>query len=169
MKKIIIIIAMIITFLTYEKEKTITIPKESIRFRIIANSNQEKDQIIKKEILKNISNELQQTSNFKNIDNAREYIKNELPVFNKIVEKTLEENNYKENFHINYGKNYFPEKIYKNVKYGEGEYESLVITLGEGSGKNFWCVLFPPLCLVDEKEENVEYKSAIKEIINKYF
>ena len=160
---------MIITFLTYEKEKTITIPKESIRFRIIANSNRDKDQIIKKEILKNISNELQQTSNFKNIDNAREYIKNELPVFNKIVEKTLEENNYKENFHINYGKNYFPEKIYKDVKYEEGEYESLVITLGEGSGKNFWCVLFPPLCLVDEKEENIEYKSAIKEIINKYF
>ena len=51
------------------------------------------------------------------------------------------------------------------------DYESLVITLGEGAGNNFWCVLFPPLCLLDTEEEpeNVEYTSFVKEVIDKYF
>ena len=59
--------------------------------------------------------------------------------------------------------------MYKGIYYEEGEYESLVITLGEGIGNNFWCVLFPPLCLIDENEEEVEYTSFIKELIDKYF
>ena len=65
-----------------------------------------------------------------------------------------------------------PEKEYKGVKYPAGEYESLVITLGTGTGDNFWCVLFPPLCLIEAEEENiseVKYTSFIQEIINKYF
>ena len=69
--------------------------------------------------------------------------------------------------------NYFPEKKYKGTVYKEGEYESLVVTLGDGLGANFWCVLFPPLCLLDAEDEeqlsNVEYKSFIKELIDKYF
>ena len=56
---------------------------------------------------------------------------------------------------------------YNNEIYPEGEYESLVITLGDGEGDNFWCVLFPPLCF-DEKED-YQYKSFIKEIFDKIF
>ena len=59
-------------------------------------------------------------------------------------------------------------KEYKNVIYEEGEYESVVITIGDGNGKNFWCVLFPPLCMLDE-DSNIEYSSLVKEIIDKYF
>ena len=81
------------------------------------------------------------------------------------MDKTLKDNNSDKDFHINYGKNYFPEKKYNNVLYKAGEYESLVITLGEGEGENFWCVLFPPLCLIDE--ESREYPSLVKNIINK--
>lgn len=105
----------------------------------------------------------------KNINETREYLKKNLPQFEEIVNKTLEEKNETRKFKINYGNNYFPEKVYKNVVYKAGNYESVVITLGEGQGKNFWCVLFPPLCLVDEDTQDVEYKSLIKEIIDKYF
>ena len=78
----------------------------------------------------------------------------------------------KDNYDINYGENYFPEKEYKGVSYEEGNYESLVITLGDGLGDNFWCVLFPPLCLLEAEENDtnkIEYTSFIKEIIDKYF
>ena len=86
-----------------------------------------------------------------------------MPTFeNKIKEKT-------DNYTINYGYNYFPKKTYRNKTYEEGEYESLVITLGEGKGNNFWCILFPPLCMVDEDQNDIEYKSFIKEVINKVF
>jgi stage II sporulation protein R len=68
--------------------------------------------------------------------------------------------------------NYFPRKEYKDVIYEEGEYESLVVEIGDAKGDNFWCVLFPPLCLLEGEEENkesIKYTSFIKEIIDKYF
>ena len=68
---------------------------------------------------------------------------------------------------------YFPTKTYKGITYDEGNYESLLVTLGSGKGDNWWCVLFPPLCLLEAEEssdvKDVEYKSFIKEIIEKYF
>ena len=90
----------------------------------------------------------------------------------KVIEKTIENEPYNNTYNINYGTNHFPEKEYKGVIYQEGDYESLVITLGEGLGDNFWCVLFPPLCLLeaeDTETDKVEYTSFIKEIIDKYF
>ena len=75
---------------------------------------------------------------------------------------------FTDNYTLIYGKNFFPEKRYKGVVYNEGYYDSLVIKLGKGKGKNWWCVLFPPLCLM-ETDENVEYKFYVKEIIDKYF
>ena len=168
MKKLIIIIGLIILVLSGIKEKQITIPKESIRFRIIANSNQKEDQELKKKIVKNLSKELL-SLNQNNILDTRNNIIKELPKFTEIVDKTLQEENKGEKFHIHYGKNYFPEKVYKNIVYPSGEYESVVITLGDGKGENFWCVLFPPLCLINDNNTNqIEYQSLIKEIINKY-
>lgn len=168
MTKKLIIIAIIVSILSLNKQEQVKIPKESIRFRVIANSNTEEDQKLKKQIVNKLSKELKDTNNLNNIEDTRGYIKKEIPLFTDIVDKTLKENNSSKKFHINYGKNYFPEKNYKGVLYEAGEYESLVITLGEGSGKNFWCVLFPPLCFMEEKKD-VEYKSMIKEIIEKYF
>lgn len=109
-----------------------------------------------------------ETNKFNSINETRNYINKKLPEFTKIVDNTLKKNNYNNSFNINYGKNYFPKKVYKNVIYEEGEYESLVITLGDGKGKNFWCVLFPPLCMLDE-DNDIEYKSLIKETLDKYF
>ena len=67
--------------------------------------------------------------------------------------------------------NYFPKKVYKGIIYEEGEYESLVITLGSGQGDNFWCVLFPPLCLLEGNNdtEDVTYQFFVKEMLEKYF
>lgn len=166
MKKTIIILSILIGALSINKYSKIIIPKEAIRFRIIANSNSNTDQKLKKEIVSELEKDLI-SRNFKDIGSARDYFKNNTNKFTNIVDKTLKNNNSDRDFHINYGKNYFPEKTYKNIYYPEGEYESLVITLGDGEGKNFWCVLFPPLCLIDEEKE--EYPSLIKSIIDKYF
>lgn len=153
--------------LCINKEEKVIIPKDAIRFRIIANSNTNIDQTIKKQILKNLGTEIVETNSLSTISETRKFIKNELPKFTEIVDKTIKENNYNNTFDINYGKNYFPRKEYKNIIYEEGEYESLVITLGDGKGKNFWCILFPPLCNIDE--ENIQYTSLIKETLEKYF
>ena len=69
---------------------------------------------------------------------------------------------------INYGKNYFPEKKYKGITYSEGYYESVLVTLGSGEGENWWCVLFPPFCLIEaEENDEVEYKFFLQELIEK--
>ncbi len=163
MKKTILILSIIILILCINK-KDYTIPKDSIRFRVIANSNDYNDQELKKTIVENLKSNLIDTNKSTNIVETRKYIKENIPLFTKTVENTLNNN---EKFHINYGKNYFPEKTYNNEVYPEGEYESLVVTLGEGKGDNFWCVLFPPLCF--EEKEDYQYKSFIKEIFDKIF
>ena len=172
MKKLIIFLAVIITILAINKEEKVIIPKEAIRFRVIANSDKEEDQTLKKKVVTNLNQEIRKLTFLDtSLENSRKNIKNTIPEFSKIVKETLEKNQSKETFTIDYGMNYFPEKEYKGIVYEEGEYESLVITLGTGLGENFWCVLFPPLCLLDteEEQENVEYTSFVKEVIDKYF
>lgn len=173
MKKSIIIIAVIILILSIGKNETIIIPKEAIRFRVIASSNEEKDQQLKKQITTNIYQEFSKlTYDDKSLDSTRNMIKKQVPMVENIVKRTLQDANLEKKYNVNYGLNYFPEKEYKGVIYPEGEYESLVITLGDGLGENFWCVLFPPLCLLEAKEEDtsdVKYTSFIKEVLEKYF
>lgn len=150
--------------MSLSKNDTIIIPKESIRFRVIANSNSQEDQMIKEKVVSKLKKNLSSlTYTPKNINETRKSIKDNL----KIIDETLRQE--VKDYSINYGYNYFPEKVYKGIYYEEGEYESLVITLGEGIGNNFWCVLFPPLCLIDEEQDEVEYTTFIKELIDKYF
>ena len=166
MKKIIIglFIVIVISVGINEKEH-ILIPDNAIRFRIIANSDNKEDQDLKKEIKKEVEDELfKLVSEASNIEEARNIINNNLDKVDNIVQK------YNINYDISFGNNYFPDKIYKGIKYEEGNYESLVITLGNGLGHNWWCVLFPPLCLLDENSnlENAEYEFYASKLINKF-
>lgn len=165
MKKIIIVLFIIMVILVGINEKeNILIPSESIRFRVIANSNSEEDQQLKLEVKNHVEKELYNIiGDAKNIDEAREKISNNLDKVDEILRK------YNVSYDINYGNNYFPQKEYKGIKYNEGNYESLVITLGNGLGHNWWCVLFPPLCLLDEQNnlENAEYEFYASKLINK--
>ncbi len=169
MKKIVIIASLVIVILSIIKEEKIIIPKEVIRFRVIANSNEEIDQQVKKEVVKNVTPLIKKMNQLTTLEESRNYIQENLPQFTEIVDKTLENNNYEKKFTINYGKNFFPKKNYQDIIFEEGEYESLVITLGDGLGDNFWCLLFPPVCLSDQENDKVEYKSFLKEILEKYF
>ena len=169
MKKTLIIISIIITILVYNKENDkILIPKNSIRIRVIANSNNIEDQVLKLKVKQKVESKLyEKLDNTKDINVARNKIKSTLPEIDNIVSTTTNSNNY----NINYGNNYFPKKELNGIYYEEGNYESLVINLGEGNGNNWWCVLFPPLCMIDTRENNtdkVEYKSKVLEILNDY-
>lgn len=164
MKRIIYIVLIIIIYSLYlGTTKDIVIPKESIRFRIIANSNDPNDQLLKLDIKKDLEDNLfTKLENSHSIEESRKIIKDN----EDLIEETL--NKYDIPYSINYGNNYFPEKTYKGVNYEEGEYESLVISLGEAKGNNWWCVIYPPLCLIDQEKEENEYKFYIKEILDKF-
>ncbi len=173
MKKIIPIIIILVLTTFINNYNKVIIPRDAIRFRVIANSNSEYDQKNKKIIAKSLSTDIVEIlKETKSLNEARNTLQKNLTNFEKEANNIAISNNYNEKINVDYGNHYFPEKEYKGVTYKEGEYESLVVTLGNGEGENFWCVLFPPLCLLEADEEDtnkIEYKSFIKELIDKYF
>lgn len=176
MKKIILIIlTIIVALLVYVNVNAdeLIIPSSAIRVRVIANSNTIEDQSMKMKVKKYIDEYLSvKMLDITDIETARNTIKNELDNLNKEIKELLKENNYDKDIIIHFGDNYFPEKKYKGVTYKSGIYESLVVTIGKGEGDNWWCVLFPPLCLLETEEnelEDTEYKFFVKKMINKIF
>ena len=169
--KIYIVFIICIVYLLYAgNNKEIVIPEESLRFRVIANSNEVEDQKVKMKVKDNLQKILPNIiDNTSNILEAEENINDNIYLIKDNIRKTLDSEKAFYTFDISLGKNYFPEKYFYGIKYPEGEYESLVVTLGEAKGDNWWCVLFPPLCLVEAEEtDEVEYKLYIKEVLNKY-
>ena len=174
MKKILLLLS-IISFiyigLNYKEDDSI-IPDEAIRFRVVANSNTVYDQNIKLQVRNTVQNEIfKYIKDSKSIDETRKILKEHQKELYDVTNNKLKELDYNKDFKIKYGFNHFPKNKYKGVTYKEGNYESLVITLGSGNGDNFWCVLFPPLCLLeadDNSSSNIEYKFFVKDLIDKY-
>ncbi|SEQ92048.1 stage II sporulation protein R [Piscibacillus halophilus] len=122
------------------------IPDEAIRLRILANSNSDKDQELKREVRDRVSEEITEwVEDLTSINEAREIIHNNLDQIETIVAETVGN----QAFSVDYGEVEFPDKVYDNLVYPGGEYEAILISIGEAEGDNWWCVLFPPLCFVD--------------------
>lgn len=173
-RKLILIILTIVTiYVVYNnvKAEEIVIPNTAIRLRVIPNSNNLLDQEMKAKVKEYLEANLYKNfANVDDIDEARIMINNNIPKIEEDITSIFNENNYDMNFKVKYGNNYFPEKEYKGITYIEGYYESLVVEIGEAKGDNFWCVLFPSLCLLETEETTeVEYKLGVLELINKIF
>ena len=169
-RKIFLLLLGLIIIGVYSQNQTeLSIPDSSIRLRVIPNSNNAKDINIKEQVKDYLETDIYTLlKNTDNIDSARTIINNNIPKIETNIDNIFKENNYNIPYEINFGLNYFPEKIYNGTVYNEGEYESLVIYIGEAEGDNWWCVLFPNFCLVDTKKDT-EYKLYFKELLNKIF
>jgi stage II sporulation protein R len=106
------------------------------------------------------------------INDARSIISEEMSVVNSGIQDIFDSNDYNMNYVVRFGDNYFPDKEYKGIQYKAGEYESLVVVIGEGNGDNWWCVLFPPLCLLEGEDNDVndvEYAFFVQKFLDKVF
>lgn len=174
MKKIIVISLIIgcLYLIPKDKAKEIVIPDEAIRFRVIANSDEMRDQLLTNDVKTSLNKKLSiLLKKSTNINQSRQILNNNLNQVQENVEQTLNDHNSLQKVNVNYGMNYFPQKEYKGITYPQGEYESLVVTLGDGQGQNWWCVLFPPLCLLEAEDNNtddIEYQFFVKKIIDKF-
>ena len=164
---------MLLVYSNNKVDAEVVIPDGAIRVRVIANSNSLYDQSMKMKVKEYIENNLSiLLLDVTDIDEARGIINSNIDSLNNGIDKIFLDNNYSMDYRVNFGNNYFPDKEYKGVVYKEGEYESLVVTIGKGEGDNWWCVLFPPLCLLEGKENNsndVEYRSWVKDMIDRIF
>lgn len=169
-RKIFLILLLLVIISLYKtSNQVIIIPDSSIRLRVIPNSNSPEDIYIKEQVKKYLETNIYTlTKDTTTIEESRTIINNNLDNIDSNINEIFTTNTYPLSYKINYGENYFPEKIYQGVTYKEGYYESLVISIGEAKGDNFWCVLFPNFCLIDTQEDH-KYKSYFKELINKIF
>jgi stage II sporulation protein R len=137
------------------------IPQEAIRLRILANSDNPADQIVKRLV----RDEIVQAMNGwvtgpQTIEEARRTIMAHMPEIERITAKVLESRGFNYGSSAELGTVPFPTKMSGNKVYPAGDYEAVRITLGEGKGQNWWCVLFPPLCFVDAATGEASAASA---------
>ena len=153
--RILLIIFLLIIFVSISAYSYVSAVSNNIsdsvfRLHVIANSNSKEDQNLKLEIrdnlLKYMNSLLLNTSSKEDAINIAE---NNIEEFYKIAENTISKYGYNYPINISVEKSNFPTKIYGDVTLPAGTYDALKVKIGSASGKNWWCVMFPPLCFVD--------------------
>ncbi len=149
MKKVIFVICIIVFFCS------LNIKSEEIRIRIIANSNSEVDQEIKKELSIYLYENFE--LDFGNLSECDNYIKNNLENIKLLLNKKFK------NIDVSYENHIFYNKTYNNIVSNNEEYKTLLITIGDGVGENFWGVLYSDNFI--ESTDTIYYKSFILELL----
>ena len=121
-----------------------------IRLHVIANSNTASDQGIKLKVRDAIIKHMQSRDDISTRRDMEEYITANTDRLERIAEGVVASEGRDDNVKASLGVRYIPEKTYGGTTFPAGNYEALDIKIGEGKGENWWCVLFPPLCLLDE-------------------
>jgi len=126
------------------------IAENVIRFHVLAHSNSHADQaikdIVRQEVLAEFEGLLLSTDNVKQ---SRQLIKNELPAIQAHAETVVRNLGFDYQVEARIDKTFFPTQVYGDLAFPPGVYEALQITIGDGAGRNWWCLMFPPLCFVD--------------------
>lgn len=133
---------------TYFTASAGTVKEDVVRLHILANSNSEIDQEVKlkvRDALLETNASILSDSVTK--ENAKEHFESSKDILLKTAKKTLKENGFNYNVKITLQEEYFNTRTYGNLTFPAGQYTALKVVLGNGEGKNWWCVMFPPLCV----------------------
>lgn len=158
MKKLKIIITLIFLFAifvftcaySYVSAISDNLYNSIFRLHVIANSDSEEDQNLKYIVRDNLINYM--NDNCKNLsskDEVIQYAQSHLDQIKQIAENTIKENGFNYPVQVEIGNFEFPTKQYGDISFPAGFYDALRVKIGESSGRNWWCVMFPPLCFVD--------------------
>jgi stage II sporulation protein R len=153
-----VLFALIVLIACWESNRALAfmaapaIPEQSIRFRILAHSDAPRDQWVKRQIRDAIVERMNSWAERpQTIDEARAVLGAHLPELDELVGRLLKEYGFTYGHKVELGIVPFPAKRYGNETVPAGNYEALRVTLGDGKGHNWWCVLFPPLCIIGGK------------------
>jgi len=121
-----------------------------IRIHVLASSNSDTDQQLKLKVKDDVIRYLQLAlKQSDSLAESRRIILSSLPQIEQTALQTLQQNGCEDTVTLQYGHFDFPVKYYGSFSLPAGNYEALRILIGEGKGRNWWCVLFPPLCFTD--------------------
>jgi len=146
---VLVVIMGILLFYTYADDNANEY-EGIIRLHVIANSDDEDDQELKLKVRDAIIEYMEEQDSLKTADETRAYLQDNLIRLETIAEGVIAYEGYDYPACASLGVRYIPEKTYGDITFPAGNYEALNITIGSGEGENWWCVLFPPLCLLEE-------------------
>ena len=131
--------------------------EDFIRFHVIANSDSREDQELKLAVRDRILEEIEpDLKEMTSIENTRTYIIENRKKIEALAEEIIREAGMDYGADSSLGIRWIPEKTYGSITFPAGTYEAFTIELGEAGGQNWWCVMFPPLCLIGEEAEKEE-------------
>ena len=154
-KRFILVSALLILYVcisavSYTHAVTTDIADSVFRLHVIANSDTIEDQNLKfkvRDALIKYMNEISKECTSK--DEVINLAKDHSDDFYSIAKQVIEDNGYNYDVKINIGNFDFPTKKYGDISFPAGNYDALRVEIGNASGQNWWCVMFPPLCFVD--------------------
>lgn len=153
-----------------ERELQQGIAKEVFRLHVVANSDKDADQELKLQVKTEVVEYLQSIlGEDTTLEETKEAVLTHLTDIEEKAEEVIEGKGYDYPVQASVERTYFPDKVYGNCTFPAGEYEALNIRIGEARGHNWWCMLYPSLCFIDdtygvvaeEKKENL--KSVLTE------
>lgn len=120
-----------------------------IRLHVIANSDSDCDQELKLKVRDSLLTAVANTvGDCHDIESAKSVLAESLDTLKTVAQDTVYENGYNYSVNVTLTTEYYPTREYRGVKLPCGEYTSLRVLIGDADGKNWWCVLFPQLCVV---------------------
>lgn len=170
MKKYFILLFVLILFLVISAYSYVSAISKDLcgnvfRLHVIANSDSKEDQDLKYKVRDSLIEYMKSlTSNISTKEEAISIAQTHLSDFKNIAKNIIKDNGYDYDVNIEIGNFSFPTKTYGDISLPSGFYDALKVVIGKGSGQNWWCVMFPPLCFVDvtsgvvpeESKENLE-------------
>lgn len=147
------------------------VKEECIRIHVRANSNTTIDQevkyVVKDAIVSYLTPYVSDASTF---EEAKSTVQSRLSDVERVARETLRKSGFEYGVRVRLTREEFPARVYDGYTLEAGVYEALILELGAGTGDNWWCVLFPPLCFSPSgKGETIEYKSKLAELCNQIF
>lgn len=161
MKKLFILLIVFSTVLfsnNYLSGNDDSLTDSVLRLHVIANSDSIDDQALKIEVKNEVVGSFKdEFASQTGVEEAEKYAKDNIPEIKRIAEEAIYARGYSYPVRVEVGNYKFPTKSYGNMIFPQGDYNAVRIIIGEGKGKNWWCVLFPPLCMVSDSDKGLSF------------
>ncbi len=151
-----------------EREIQEGIAGEIFRLHVVANSDREEDQILKLEVKETVMEYVESlVGEAAGLEETKEAVLSHLPQIEEKAGKAVASMGYDYPVKAQVERTYFPDKTYGDCTFPAGEYEALNVRIGEAAGHNWWCVLYPSLCFIDDVTGVVteEKKEELREVL----
>ena len=155
------VLLIIIILLGYTQSVSSSLSQNIVRLHVIANSDSDEDQALKLKVRNAILKHSE--ANF----TVKDDVKSNLDIYRGIALRVISENGFDYDVSVEYGNFSFPTKYYENLALPEGRYDAVRVVIGSGSGKNWWCVLFPPLCYVNGTTDASGAEAKLRKLLSR--